>query len=306
MKSILVLITLTSVFSLFAQQDPLSTQFWNNYALTNPATSGLQYDHHATVNYRSQWDRVNGAPWYISANYGTKVAGHHGLGITYMYDRIGFSTTQGVNLNYNYQFTLGADEKDRTLSVGVGVGFRCFSVRSGWIPPSTYNDASLPGDFLDVKPNLNAGLAYKDKGLLVGIGTTHLTSSRFSDGAIIYKDALHYYAMGSYTFRLGSSKNFELIPRVQLRTDAVFFSGDVNLEAAWIIKGKQRLWFGTSYRTSDAVCAMVGIDVMKRYRIGYSYDYTINKLSAISRGSHEIVLAFLFQRTPKTTLPANY
>lgn len=129
------------------------------------------------------------------------------------------------------------------------------------------------------------------------LGATHLTTTRFSDGLNTYDDAIHYYAMASYTFGLGSTKNFELIPRVLFRTDATNFSTDVNLEAAWIIKEKQRLWLGASYRHSDAICGMLGIDLFKRYRIGYSYDYTINQLSAVSWGSHEIVLAFLFDRS---------
>lgn len=158
--------TLTAV----AQQDPLSTQFWNNYANINPAMSGLQYDHHATANHRNQWDGVSGAPWTLSGNYGTNLAGHHGVGITYQYHKIGFSSTQEVNLNYNYQFTLGAADKDRTLSVGVGLGLRHYAIRSEWVPPTTFEDPFLGGNFSDIGPNLNAGIAYKDKGLLVGAG----------------------------------------------------------------------------------------------------------------------------------------
>lgn len=296
MKITLFFFALISALPLVAQHDPLSTQFWNNYAHINPATSGLQYDHHATLHYRDQWNGVNGAPVTFSGNYGTNLARHHGLGITYQYDKIGFTLSQEANLNYNYQFTLGAAEKDRTLSVGVGLGLRYFAFQNQWIPPTTYNDPSLPVQFIEIKPNVNTGIAYKDKGLLVGVGATHLTSPRSTNDGIIYQGAIHYYAMGSYTFRLGSAKNFELIPRVLFRTDGVFFSTDVNLEAAWNIQDKQRLWFGASYRPSDAVCGMLGIDLFKRYRIGYSYDITINKLSTISRGSHEIVLAFLFQR----------
>ncbi|MBL4862634.1 MAG: type IX secretion system membrane protein PorP/SprF, partial [Crocinitomicaceae bacterium] len=36
-----------------------------------------------------------------------------------------------------------------------------------------------------------------------------------------------------------------------------------------------------------------GWDLKERYRIGYSYEYSINKLSSISRGSHDIVLGIL-------------
>lgn len=295
MKSLLLWSTLFLVTASFAQQDALTTQFWNNYAHFNPATSGLLYDHHAAVDYRNQWDGVDGAPVSAFGNYGTTIAEHHGLGITYGFDRIGFTQTQDANLNYNYQFTLGPAEKERKLAIGLALGIRHFALKTEWIPPGPYNGESLPGNYSDLKLNVNAAVAYKDKGLFIGLSAIHLPGLLFSDGIVTYAVPIHYYAMSSYTFRLGASKNMELIPRILLRTDAVKFSAEFNLEAAWYIKQKQRLWLGAGYRYSDAVSAMLGIDLFKRYRIGYSYDITINKLSSISRGSHEIVLGYYLQ-----------
>lgn len=290
-------------FSIHAQQDLLTTQFWNNYSHFNPATSGLFYDHQAAVSYRDQWDQVSGAPKSLLANYSILLARHHGIGVNYSHDELGFSRTNQINLNYNYQFILGTRKGSfQKLSVGASVGITQFAMKAAWIPPTTFEDPSLPADFSDIEPNFNAGIAYQGRSLFAGIGVTHLTgASLHGNGAntYVYNQTRHYYAMASHTFRFGSLEKFEIIPRAITRTDMVKISADFNLLAAYSIKEKQRLWLGLGYRTNNAINFMAGCDIYKRYRIGYSYDLTLSKLSSISRGSHEFVLGFYMNNKPR-------
>ena len=53
-------------------------------------------------------------------------------------------------------------------------------------------------------------------------------------------------------------------------------------------------WVGFSWRRTDAVCFMGGVDLKGKFRIGYSYDLTTSYLKAKSQGSHEIVLGYKF------------
>lgn len=73
-----------------------------------------------------------------------------------------------------------------------------------------------------------------------------------------------------------------------VRTDMVKMSADFNL----LVYYKKQYWLGVGYRTSDAICFMGGWDIKEKFRVGYCYDLTINQLSSISRGTHEIVLGF--------------
>jgi type IX secretion system PorP/SprF family membrane protein len=54
------------------------------------------------------------------------------------------------------------------------------------------------------------------------------------------------------------------------------------------------LWLGASYRTEDAVVAMVEIQLSKKLRLGYAYDFTLTDVKDYSTGSHEIMLAYDF------------
>lgn len=295
MKVILTLITLSIIFEFQAQQDQLTTQFWNNYAHINPATSGLEYKHSAAVLYRNQWDKVNGAPKMLTANYNTLIKGHHGVGVNYMYEQIAFNSRNDVNLNYNYQFILGEHKGiQQKLSIGVAVGFIHLKTDPDWYLQSSQVPVESAA-YTAYGSNFNAGLAYKGSNLFAGFGVTHLTETPLRYGIFTFNTRRHYYLMGGYSFQLGKSKNFELKPQILLRTDAVKLSGDLNLLASYSIKQKQTVWLGATFRSQDAVAIMVGWDINQRYRIGYSYDHTINQLSSISRGSHEIVLGLLIK-----------
>ena len=48
-----------------------------------------------------------------------------------------------------------------------------------------------------------------------------------------------------------------------------------------------------THRNSDAFIAMLGRKY-KKFRIGYSYDITLSKLSNATLGSHEFTLGYLF------------
>ena len=283
-------------FGVNAQQDVLTTQFWNNYTHFNPAYSGLEKDHSAAVTFRKQWYTVNGAPTTLMANYSTLLSHHHGLGVNYAYDAIGFNTSHQLNINYNYQFVLGRRNGSlQKLSVGISVGFINLNSSPEWVPPTTLNDQSLPTAFDFTDPNFNAGVAYKGRNLTTGIGITHLIPEAFRTvNSSLYTVARHYYAMGSYSFIIGNRGQFELKPQVIIRTDAVMASSDINLLATL----ERKYWFGITYRTQDAVAVMVGWDIKGRYRIGYSYDHTMSKLSNGSTGSHEIVLGFNMNNNP--------
>ena len=54
------------------------------------------------------------------------------------------------------------------------------------------------------------------------------------------------------------------------------------------------IWIGGSYRTQDAAVAMVEIQLTRKLRLGYAYDFTLTDVRDYSSGSHEIMLAYDF------------
>lgn len=285
-KLLFFLLGTTVSFSICAQQDPLLTNYWNNLSFINPGATGLFYKHQAAVNYRNQWNKVNGAPNTLIAGYNAKIDKiHGGIGFNYQYETIGFYNKHRLDLNYGYHFDLG---NNRIISAGISAGIMQIDVKTDWyIPPSGEPDPSLPSDNKQYSFHSNIGVVYKGNALSMGISSTQFLSVKIKDAN--YTPSRHYNVFAAYDLLVG--KKFLLKPQFLVRTDAVVISADYSL----IAKYNNRYWAGVFYRTSDAIGFSAGWDIKEKYRVGYSYDFTISKLSGVSQGSHEIVLGFLLQ-----------
>ena len=298
----LSLFTLFTAGAAVAQQDKLITHFMYDKMSLNPGKTGIGMPNTicATTMYRNQWDKVNGAPnsavLNVEANLEQYSNWLSGLGISFFHDAIAFTRQNNVLLNYSYHLPVGSN----TLGIGVGVGIVNFGMNPEWIPPTTLNDPSLPSAFSSTNLDLNFGLYWQgEQDYYVGISSTHLSeSSLLNDENVLnettYNTARHYYVMGGKTFRGLGIPDGDLEANVLMRTDMVKFSADINARYIW----KQIAYGGVTYRTSDAVAIMLGYKPIRNLTVGYSYDISVNKLSSVSRGSHEILLKYCYKLPP--------
>lgn len=295
-RFVTLLVVLTSG-SFFAQQDKLLTHFMYDRMSINPGETGLDDGICATSIYRNQWDKVNGAPnsavLNVEANLTRFFPG--GVGISFYHDAIGFSRQNNLLLNYSYPISLG---NLGTLGAGVGVGLMTYSMNPSWIPPQTINDPSLPGNnFSAANLDLNFGLYFKGKNYYAGLSSTHLSESVLegaSTGVPVtgYSTARHYYMLGGY--KMDNIAGGAIDANIMMRTDLVKFSVDINSRYFYKKDGKEIAYGGLTYRTSDAIAILLGYNAMKNLTVGYSYDLTINKLSSVSRGSHEMFVKYCY------------
>jgi type IX secretion system PorP/SprF family membrane protein len=290
---------------LFGQQDKLLTHFMYDRMSINPGETGLDDGICATSIYRNQWDKVNGAPnsavLNVAANMNRFFPG--GLGLSFYHDAIGFSRQNNLLLNYSYPISLG---NVGVLGAGIGVGMMSYAMNPSWIPPQTLNDPSLPGnDFSAISLDLNFGLYLKGRNYYAGLSSTHLSESEMLGsatgiGVAGYSTARHYYLMGGY--KLPNIASGALDFNLMMRTDLVKYSVDINSRYFFKKDSKEFGYVGLTYRTSDAIGIMLGYNAFKNFTCGYSYDITVNKLSSISRGSHEFFVRYCFylKNPPKT------
>jgi len=272
-------------FSASAQQEPSTSFYWNNYSYFNPAMSGVVNQYEANATWRNQWNKVNGAPNTLFVNYGMNLADKHGLGMNYRYETIGFSNVHEVKVNYNYQLKL---DNNRKLALGTAVGFQNYRMNPEWVLPTTVYDPALPTGYSSTALHLDLGVAYYGDVITAGIGVTQLPITRnstSSNGVLVYTSTPHLFG----NFRAEKDLSFlTIILETQMRTDLVKYSQDFNVGLNWnnILEG------GVGYRTSDAIIFNLTGIIAKNYRIGYSYDLSTNKLSNVSRGTHEVTLGW--------------
>ena len=285
--------------SVTAQQDKLITHFIYDKMSLNPGKTGMGLSNGlcATSIYRNQWDKVNGAPnsavLNIEADLNRFFPG--GIGIALYHDAIGFARQNNFALNYSYPLTIG---NIGTLGLGLGVGIINYGMNPEWVPPTNTPDNSLPTSFAATNLDLNFG-AYFDAGdWYVGLSSTHLTQSLLeqqSDAGFAqsYQTARHYYLMGGKKFDDVMSGKIDA--QVLMRTDLVKFSADINARYIHDFGDSKVGYAGLTVRTTDAIAFMFGYTPIDNLTVGYSYDLTLfNKLSNISRGSHEILVKYCY------------
>jgi type IX secretion system PorP/SprF family membrane protein len=53
-------------------------------------------------------------------------------------------------------------------------------------------------------------------------------------------------------------------------------------------------WIGASYRSDESIVALFEYQINRKFRVGYSYDYTLGILGSYSSGSHELMIGYDF------------
>jgi type IX secretion system PorP/SprF family membrane protein len=280
--------------SVKAQQDKLITHFIYDKMSLNPGKTGMGLSNTicASSIYRNQWDKVNGAPNSAVLNVEADLSRFFpgGIGISLYHDAIGFARQNNVALNYSYPLTIG---NVGTLGIGLGVGIINYGMNPEWVPPTNTPDNSLPTSFAATNLDLNFGAYFNGKDFYVGVSSTHLTQSLLEQDSQAgfsqsYQTARHYYLMGGKKFDdiMGGTIDAQVL----MRTDMVKFSADINARYIYDFGNSKLGYGGLTVRTTDAIAFMFGYTPIPNLTVGYSYDLTLfNKLSNISRGSHEIL-----------------
>ncbi|MCX8112546.1 MAG: type IX secretion system membrane protein PorP/SprF [Bacteroidia bacterium] len=284
-----LLLSLTGL--LWAQQDPQFTQYMYNRFGLNPAAAGYAGAWQVVGLGRLQWIGIDGHPNTFAVNAHTPVTFlRGGVGLHLMGDQIGPFRTADIKAAYAFRLPIGGGGSFLQLGIAGGILSKSLdgaSLRPEQIPdPTLFNRSSN----LTV-PDLAAGLYFtlpEDK-FYFGVSATHLTEPSLKDFTSTGRSRIprHFYATAGYTARL--SETIELMPSAffKLAETQYMVEGNLSLRVQPVV-------IGASYRLGDAVCALLGLQATEALFIGYSYDYTLSRLGAVTTGSHELVLVYTF------------
>ena len=307
-----------------AQQRPHYTQYILNNYILNPALSGIENYVDLKVSGRNQWVGLNGAPqtFYLSLhgpigkdNYRTSATSynmpgenprgraywetytaaepHHGAGFTIVNDKTGLFSRFTANATYAYHLGLSARTN---LSAGFAAGISRIGYNPSKAEFADPNDPVLAmnsGIINKIRPDLGIGLWLYSSNYFAGISAQQIIPQkiRFTDDAAYGSKLVpHLFATAGYRFLLNEDIN--AIPSVMVK----YVNGsptkpqvDLNVKMQY----RDLLWVGGSYRYKDGYAAMVGLNVLNSFNVGYSYDFTSTPLNTVSRGTHEFILGFL-------------
>ena len=242
----------------YCQQDILVSQYMFNHLLLNPAYAGSKDYMMATLLYRKQWVDFKGAPTtQVATLHGPVGLTNFGWGASISHDKIGVTDRTDAYLNAAYHLPVGPKMK---LSLGLRGGGGYYSYKNSDLIYWDSNDPLFAGDKTSkFIPNLGAGAyLYTDK-FYAGVSVPN-------PDVVIKPSVLVKYVQNAPV------------------------EADFNVNVLFA----QVLWVGGSYRTGDSFVALLELQLTKKFRLGYSYDFTTTDVKNYSAGSHEIMIGYDF------------
>lgn len=315
-KAILLCVVAFAISPEVKAQDPHFSQYYANPLYLNPAFAGVGRCPKVHLNYRNQFPVFNVYQTF-SASYDQYVDNiNGGLGFLAMRDMAGDGALNLTEFSGIYSYHLTVTRKFSVLA-----GFQA-TVRSRSInwDNLTFPDQIDPlfGFVLETNeqrpPNevnthidLSIGFIGYSENFYIGVAGHHLTEPDerfFSESRLPFKGTVHAGAnipLGRERY-VGEEKT-SLIPNFVYQRQGEFeqFFGGVSFNYS-VLTG------GLAYRHAsinpDAVIVLLGFSPDDLpMRIGYSFDYTVNKVSMGAGGAHEISVVYQFpcpERRKKT------
>ena len=279
-----IFVLISSISTVFAQQDPQYTQYMYSMNILNPAYAGSRGVTSIGLLGRTQWVGVDGAPQTATLSINGPVGKNVGLGFSVIHDEIG--PVKEDNLYADFSYTLNFSGEDK-FAFGIKAGATFLNVREF----TTVDQDPLNVPVSLVAPNFGVGVMYYNDRFYAGLSVPNFIETRHLDTkngiSSSASEKTHYFLTSGYVFDL--DENLKLKPSTMLKA-APGAPLSVDLSLNLLIQEKVEL--GLSHRLDDSISGMVGFQVSQDLRIGYAYDYTTTNFGVFNSGSHEIMILF--------------
>jgi type IX secretion system PorP/SprF family membrane protein len=305
-----VLLIVSTIANLTAQQLPLFSQYMFNTFLINPAAAGL--DGHTSVNItaREQWlglkespktHVLSGQTRLDANNFIIKMLNPHpdeksstpsgrvGLGATFYNDRVGLIDRTGFQFTYAYHLPL----EEAELSLGLTASFYQYTMNRSKMILSDNDDQLIDNSDLSLFiPDFSFGAIYTTKDYFAGLSIMQLTQSSLQIGnsgtSNDYRMYRQYNIHGGYHIEI--SRDLMLQPTALIKISKTL-RPQMDLGAKLFYRNDY--WGGLSFRTGSAFIIMLGVSV-DNYSFGYAFDYDFSSIRSHSFGSHEVMISIKF------------
>ncbi|MFP4339036.1 MAG: type IX secretion system membrane protein PorP/SprF [Cyclobacteriaceae bacterium] len=281
-----------------AQQNAIYSNFMFNRLAINPAYAGSQDQLNVTAIHRRQWENFEGAPSTSAFSAHKYIKDKNiGLGMMASSDQIGIHRDNRLYLVYAYKIKMKAG----TLSMGLQGGFSRLSSDFSQLNLRSDRDAMMSGMRSDFNPNFGTGVYFSNANVFAGVSVPYLINNRLEGATETLAEAreARYYLLTAGTV-LTLNQDLKLVPSALFRVqegNAVGMDINTNLVISEI------LTVGLSYRTEQALTALMGLNLSENLSMGYAYDLTTTDIGQYSNGSHEFMLNF---RIPYSKLCHTY
>ncbi|MGL4599431.1 MAG: PorP/SprF family type IX secretion system membrane protein [Bacteroidia bacterium] len=283
-------------------QDPEFTQFYANPLYLNPAFAGTARCPRICMNYRNQWPGISGTFVTYSASYDQHIDGiAGGVGLLFTNDRAGQGTINTTNISGMYSYQLNIT-REFSMKFGIQATYAQKSVdwsklnfgdmidpRRGFI----YNTNEVPNVTSRSNVDISTGILGYSRRYFFGFAWHHITQP--DEGFLgVSKLPSKYTGHAGMVIPIGGRYGeSSFSPNVLFQKQQDFQQLNLGM---YFTKGS--LVGGAWYRGRDSFILLLGIQ-QDLFKLGYSYDLTVSKLTNATAGSHEISFQMQFECKPK-------
>jgi type IX secretion system PorP/SprF family membrane protein len=284
MKRIIAILSFCVLVKAHSQQEVQFTQYLENQLYYNPAYAGSNDFLSLNGLYRQQFVGLKGAPTTQSLTMHSPTSFKElGIGLSVLNDQVGMfkQTWFNVDLSYSIRF------KKSTLAFGLKTGVNLVSLDFQNAYYHDQGDVSIVGFRNRIMPNIGSGIYYHSEKFFLGLAVPRIPERMALGGEINFIDRRHYYFMAGGIITANSW--LKLRPSTMVK----HVSGSplaIDLSMSFIFNDV--VWFGLNHRIQESVGLNVQYSISQQLKIGYAYDYSVNKLRTHNLGTHEIFLGY--------------
>ena len=292
MRKIILILLIAFISTLgYGQQLPHYSLYMLNEVIINPAALSKEKDNKLTLMLRDQWSSFEGAPTTQSISYNHLNHSKYKKGVSILNDRTGPISI--INATVSGAFLISVQEKNK-LSIGASATVMQYKIDNsqitleddGVFDPTSYGVVDKA-----IGSSLAIGAYYYNSDYFIGLAVPNIIGSslNISDNKNSNKPENHYYLNGGVNVNLAN--NNKIIPSFMIKkVGALPIQIDINLRGVY----NDFLWAGFSYRTTDAVVVLFGLDY-NQSSFGYSYDITTSSIRIPSAGTHGLLYSYRFK-----------
>ncbi|MFH6970006.1 type IX secretion system membrane protein PorP/SprF [Flavobacterium petrolei] len=304
MKKIIVSFFLLTVASSYSQELnlPVFTQYLaDNPFVISPTFAGIGDNLRIRANGLTQWVGIKDAPNNQSVYADFRIADQSGVGVSLYNDKNGNTRQTGAKASFAHHIILDYYSK-QYLSFGISYNINNFKIDVNALDPIDFDPAITNNRFIS-NNNFDVGLLYRNKSFYLSFNASNILDKDIDNFSGIEPSLLRNYQVYSgYVFRNSGNNRAEIEPSVyyQLFASDRRSSTDINIKYRKYNRYDDYYWGGISYRfLNDQIGKPLNVGPMVGFKksnfyFGYSYQVTLNELSAYNSGTHVVTIGLDF------------
>ncbi len=277
-----------------AQSDVRLNNYWDNTYYINPAAVTSKYGAVLSVAARKQWLGFTGAPttfYATGTTYVDRMQTQFGLKV--YADKIGYTSVTNLSLSYAYSVLLNQDYR---LHLGIAASYQNLAYDRVQAEALTPDDPASFTRMLNTNNyNCDLGVELKNKIWTLGASSQNIFAAFFEDNKL-QSNTNFLYAKYKHLTRNPINVGFGA---AAIHSDLLFqmeFNGTAYFSYDNIPDFFQA---GLFYRTRTEMGTILGVNLGNALRVYYSYDFNVAGIKRTSTGSHEIMLVYTFNKSPR-------